>query len=78
MTIDTNFQRTFKINDHTLMGVSGLGTDVQTLYVFLNFLILFSNSLMKFKLNLYKLKEGREMKADTFSKLVATTLYEHR
>ena len=32
MTIDTNFQRTFKINDHTLMGVSGLGTDVQTLY----------------------------------------------
>ena len=33
---------------------------------------------MKFKLNIYKLKEGREMKADTFSKLVATTLYEHR
>jgi 20S proteasome alpha/beta subunit len=33
---------------------------------------------MKFKLNLYKLKEGRDMKAETFSKLVATTLYEHR
>ena len=37
-----------------------------------------SNSLMKFKLNMYKLKEGREMKADVFSKLVATTLYERR
>ena len=33
---------------------------------------------MKFKLNLYKLKEGRDMKSETFSKLVATTLYEHR
>ena len=31
MTVDTNFQRVFKVNDHTLMGVSGLGTDVQTL-----------------------------------------------
>lgn len=33
---------------------------------------------MKFKLNMYKLKEGREMKAETFSKLVATSLYEKR
>ena len=37
-----------------------------------------SNSLMKFKMNMYKLKEGREMKASTFSKLVSTTLYEKR
>jgi len=36
------------------------------------------NSLMKFKLNMYKLKEGRDMKASTFSQLVATTLYEKR
>ena len=38
----------------------------------------FSNSLMKFKMNMYKLKEGREMKASTFSKLVSTSLYEKR
>ena len=37
-----------------------------------------SNSLMRFKTNLYKMKEGRDIKADVFSKLVATTLYEHR
>ena len=67
MTIDGNFQRVFKVNDKTLMGVSGLGTDVQTF-----------NSLMKFKLNLFNLQEGREMKASTFSKLVATSLYEKR
>lgn len=33
---------------------------------------------MRFKTNLYKMKEGRDIKADVFSKLVATTLYEHR
>jgi 20S proteasome alpha/beta subunit len=49
------------------MGISGLGTDVQTF-----------NALMKFKMNLYKLKEGRDMKAETFSKLVSTSLYEKR
>lgn len=31
MTIDGNFQRVFKVNESTLMGISGLGTDVQTL-----------------------------------------------
>tara|TARA_B110000305_G_C19168870_1_gene506235 strand:- start:407 stop:667 length:261 start_codon:yes stop_codon:yes gene_type:complete len=67
MTVDGNFQRVFKVNDNCLMGISGLGTDVQTF-----------NSLMKFKTNLYKLKEGRNIKASTFSKLVSTSLYEKR
>lgn len=31
MTIDTNFQRVFKVNDMCMMGLSGLATDVQTL-----------------------------------------------
>eukprot|EP00351_Strombidinopsis_sp_SopsisLIS2011_P007351 CAMPEP_0116870158 /NCGR_PEP_ID=MMETSP0463-20121206/15_1 /TAXON_ID=181622 /ORGANISM="Strombidinopsis sp, Strain SopsisLIS2011" /LENGTH=195 /DNA_ID=CAMNT_0004506313 /DNA_START=44 /DNA_END=631 /DNA_ORIENTATION=+ len=67
MTVDSNFQRVFKVNDKCLMGLSGLATDVQTF-----------NALMKFKTNLYSLKEGREIKAGTFSKLVATSLYEKR
>ena len=67
MTVDGNFQRVFKTNDLTLMGLSGLGTDVQTF-----------NALMKFKTNLYKLQEGKEMKASTFSRLVSTSLYEKR
>ena len=33
---------------------------------------------MKFKNNMYRLKEGREMKASTFTKLVSTSLYEKR
>ena len=28
MTVDGNFQRVFKVNDSTLTGISGLGTDV--------------------------------------------------
>ena len=31
MTVDTTFQRVFKVNDRTLMGISGLATDCQTL-----------------------------------------------
>ena len=67
MTVDCNFQRVFKVNERCLMGVSGLATDAQTF-----------NSWMKFKMNLYNLKEGREMKASTFTNLVATSLYERR
>ena len=66
-TISQNYQRVFKVNDRTLMGIAGLATDVSTF-----------QSLLKFKTNLCKLDEGRDMKATTFSKLVATTLYEHR
>ena len=33
---------------------------------------------MEFKLNLYKLREGHDMKPSTFATVVATTLYEHR
>jgi len=32
MTVGQNLQRVFKVNDHTLMGIAGLVTDVQTLY----------------------------------------------
>ena len=44
MTIDGNFQRVFKVNDMTLIGISGLATDVQTF-----------NAKMKYKMNMFKL-----------------------
>jgi 20S proteasome subunit beta 3 len=31
-TVATNFQKVFKIQDNILLGLTGLGTDVQTLY----------------------------------------------
>ena len=33
---------------------------------------------MEFKLNLYRLREGRDMKPTTFANLVSTSLYEKR
>lgn len=33
---------------------------------------------MEFKLNLYRLREGRDMKPSTFANLVSTSLYEKR
>ena len=50
------------------MGLSGLGSDVQTF-----------SSLMKYKINLYKLEEHNDgPSATTFSNLIATSLYEKR
>lgn len=33
-TLATNFQRVFKMQNNILLGLSGLATDVQTLYFF--------------------------------------------
>ena len=50
------------------MGLAGLGTDVQTF-----------SSLMKYKINLYKLQEHNDgPRASVFADLVATSLYEKR
>mmetsp|Transcript_4908 Transcript_4908/g.9191 ORF Transcript_4908/g.9191 Transcript_4908/m.9191 type:complete len:192 (-) Transcript_4908:88-663(-) len=66
-TVSTNFKRVFKMTDRILVGCSGLATDM---YSFTNYL--------KFRLNLYKLKEGREMQPKTFAKFVSTSLYSRR
>lgn len=57
----------FKIHDHLFVGLAGLGTDVQTLY-----------NRFKFRHNLYKLREDRDMKPSTFANLVSAMLYEKR
>ena len=49
------------------MGLSGLASDVQTL-----------SQLLKFRCNLYKLKEGREISPQAFAGLLSTLLYEKR
>jgi 20S proteasome subunit beta 3 len=33
---------------------------------------------MRYKLKMYQLREGKDMKPETFARLVGTTLYEHR
>jgi len=62
-----DFPKCFKLNDKLFVGLTGLATDVQTL-----------TQLLRFKLNMYKLREEREMKVETFSAMLTNTLYERR
>lgn len=66
-TIDTNFNKVFKVNDRTLIGLSGLATDIQTV----------SAKLHKEE-KLYTLEEGEGLKASMFANLVSHFLYKHR
>jgi len=38
----------------------------------------YSHAFLEFKLNLFRLREGRDMKPSTFANLVSTSLYEKR
>lgn len=55
------------MNEKLYVGLTGLASDVLTL-----------DQLLKFRCNLYKLREKREMKPETFSALLSTLLYEKR
>ncbi len=55
------------MSDRLFVGLSGLATDIQTL-----------EQLLRFRLNMYKLREERDIKPETFSALVSHILYEKR
>lgn len=67
LTITNDFQRVFKYQDNLIMGLGGLGTDIQTF-----------SALMEQKVNLYTLKESKPIKPVTFCNLVAYSLFEKR
>ena len=66
-TINTSFQKVFIMQDNIILGLAGLATDIQTFH-----------KKMQYKLNMYRLRENRDMLPRTFASLVGTTLYEHR
>jgi len=66
-TLSTNFAKVFPFSDKCYLGLSGLATDIQTLY-----------QKLVFRTNLYKLREEREVSPRVFANLVASTLYEKR
>jgi len=66
-TISFENDRIFKINDFCFLGLSGLMTDVQTVH-----------ERLKFKTNMFSLKEERDISPSQFANLVSTTLYEKR
>jgi len=66
-TVATNFQKVFQVNAKSFVGLAGLGTDVQTV-----------SQRLKFKMNMYKMREEREMKVKTLANLVSSMMYERR
>jgi len=66
-TISMDFTKVFRMAPKLYVGLAGLATDVQTLH-----------NLLEFRMNLYKLKEEREMTPQVFSHLLSTLLYEKR
>lgn len=67
LTLSCDFQKTFNVHDKLYYGLPGLATDVQTL-----------NERFRFKTNMYKLREERDIEPKTFAHLVSSTLYEKR
>ncbi|KAM8945619.1 proteasome subunit beta type-3 [Pelodytes ibericus] len=65
--VTTDFQKIFPMGDRLFIGLAGLATDVQTV-----------SQRLKFRLNLYELKEGRQINPKTFMSMVSNLLYERR
>lgn len=66
-TLATDHKKIYKIHDKLFLGLSGLGTDAETL-----------SQRFHFKHNLYRLREERDIPPAAFGQLVSTTLYERR
>lgn len=66
-TLATDYKKIYKIHDQLFIGLAGLGTDAETL-----------SQRFKFKHNLFKLREERDIKPSAFGQLVSATLYERR
>ncbi|RZF49090.1 hypothetical protein LSTR_LSTR008376 [Laodelphax striatellus] len=66
-TLTTNCQKIFEMGPHLYLGMTGLATDVKTV-----------QSKLKFRQNLYELREGRIMSPEVFTNMMANMLYERR
>lgn len=105
-TLSNDFDKVFKINDKLFIGLPGLVTDMQTLYVRRAPRLSCgrrrrqrkergrrsrsagvrecacvgrcSYEKLRYRVNVYRLKEEREIKPRNFAKVVSSLLYEHR
>jgi 20S proteasome subunit beta 3 len=66
-TVATDFKKVFKMDDKLFVGLAGLASDVQTMH-----------NLLKFRQNLYELREERSLSPKVFSNLLSSVLYEKR
>lgn len=66
-TIALDFPKIFEMGPHLYCGLPGLATDTQTVH-----------EKLRFRKNLYELKESRRMTPKIFSAMVSNMLYERR
>ncbi|KAJ2901367.1 proteasome component PUP3 [Zalerion maritima] len=66
LTVSNNFPKIFQYGD-VLLGLTGLATDVATV-----------SDLFRYKVNMYRLREERNIAPSTFANLVSSSLYERR
>lgn len=66
-TVSCDFTKTFQMQPKLFVGLAGLATDVQTLH-----------NLLEFRINLFKLREERDMPPEVVNNLLSTLLYEKR
>lgn len=66
-TISMDFDRMFEMGPHLYLGLPGLATDTLTVH-----------ERLRFRVNLYELRENRKIKPQTFSAMVSNLLYERR
>lgn len=66
-TISMEHSKIYEISPHVYVGFPGLGTDALTVY-----------QRLKFRVNLYELKENRKISPSTLSSMLSNLLYEHR
>ncbi|CAB3387722.1 Hypothetical predicted protein [Cloeon dipterum] len=66
-TLALDFEKVFPMGPHLYLGLPGLATDTLTV-----------RDRLKFRLNLYELRESRKIHPKTFSALVSNMLYERR
>ncbi|CUA70148.1 20S proteasome subunit beta 3 [Rhizoctonia solani] len=67
LTLGGGFERIFPVTDKLYVGLPGLATDVLTL-----------RERLRFRVNMYTMKEEREIQPRAFVHLVSSTLYEKR
>lgn len=66
LTVSNNFPKIFPYGD-VYLGLTGLATDVNTV-----------SDLFRYKVNMYRLREERNISPSTMANLVSSTLYERR
>lgn len=69
LTVSNDFPKIFQYGSETpvFLGLTGLATDVATV-----------SELFRYKVNMYRLREERDIAPQTFANLVSSSLYERR